>query len=201
MFDHQEHGRRAAMRCPTDFDRFGGWGPGPGLGSRAQAAAGGAAGLGRSMGRRWPVGGAAAGPVGATSAPPSCPAGESRCTARDDHRVGERTNGAWTPPRSVYPRSHAGGEAWSRRRGRRQARRFSLTDTGRQAVTDREAPRPGGVRRGCRPTLRALGEVLGTTAQAVKQVMRAGQPGPARQRPSSPHRDPPPPLRDPVADG
>jgi DNA-binding PadR family transcriptional regulator len=91
--------------------------------------------------------------------------------------LGERTNGAWAPsPGSVYPTltmlEEEGLVTAEEVDGKR---RFSLTEAGRTAAAEREGAPPW-EDFGMDPGVAALGEILGTTAQAVKQVLRAGTP-------------------------
>ena len=180
MFEHQEHGRRAAHEdIPGDFDRFGGdrfRGPGPrGRGRRP----GGGGGRGWGGGGPWGGRGGRARRGDVRAALLALLAEKPMHGYEMIQELGERTNGAWTPsPGSVYPTltmlEEEGMVTVEEVDGKR---RFSLTDSGRQAVADREgAPPWEEFGEGIDPALRALGEVLGTTAHAVKQVMRAGTP-------------------------
>ena len=93
--------------------------------------------------------------------------------------LGERTDGAWTPsPGSVYPTltmlEEEGLVTAQEADGKRA---FTLTDAGRQAVSDREgAPPWEEFSAGADPATTDLREALATTMPAIKQVFRAGSP-------------------------
>jgi DNA-binding PadR family transcriptional regulator len=91
----------------------------------------------------------------------------------------ERTGGAWKPsPGSVYPTltmlEEEGLVTAVEADGKR---RYTLTDTGTEAVENREGPAPWEqVVSGANPAVFELKDVLGSTMAAVTQVFRAGTP-------------------------
>ena len=91
----------------------------------------------------------------------------------------ERTGGAWKPsPGSVYPTltmlEEEGLVTAVEADGKR---RFTLTESGTEAVADREGPAPWEqVVTDSDPAVFQLKDVLGTTMAAIQQVFRAGTP-------------------------
>jgi DNA-binding PadR family transcriptional regulator len=167
MFDHDTRGRRAAHPDHDDLPRFGG----PPF-------------RGRGRGGPWergPRGGrggrARRGDVRAALL--ALLAEKPMHGYEMIQELDERTGGAWKPsPGSVYPTltmlEEEGLVTAVEADGKR---RFTLTESGTEAVAERSGPSPWEqVVSDAGPAVFELREVLGSTMAAVTQVFRAGTP-------------------------
>lgn len=170
MFDNDTRGRRAARPDSDDFARFGG----PPFRGR-----------GRGPWDRGPRGGWGGGRGGRARRGDVRAAILALLAEKPMHgyemiqELDERTGGAWKPsPGSVYPTltmlEDEGLIAAVEAEGKR---RYTLTDTGTQAVAEREGPAPWEqVVTDASPAVFELKDVLASTMAAVQQVFRAGTP-------------------------
>lgn len=175
MFDEKHRGHRAARREGLGPDGFGDDGP-RGRGGRGDWGP-------RRGGPGW--GGPRGGRGGRARRGDVRAAIVALLAERPMHgyemiqELSERTGGSWQPsPGSIYPTltllEEEGLVAGAEAGGKRQ---FTLTDAGREQAGARTGATPWEEAvAGADPSALALREVLGTTAQAVKQVFRAGTP-------------------------
>lgn len=171
MFENDTRGRRAAHPDTDGFGRFGG----PNFRGRGRGAPfergprGGRGGRGGGRARRGDV----------RAAILALLAEKPMHGYEMIQELDERTGGAWKPsPGSVYPTlTMLEEEGLVTAVEIESKRRFTLTESGTEAVEAREGPAPWEqVVDDANPAAFELRDVLGTTMSAVKQVVRAGTP-------------------------